>query len=78
MVSDIKIMEAQKQSPILTIVVNILVNTQARIEYHLILTNTIPYIEGCLFVGVEFRSLYSKVNQLFNVKENYTTAFCHN
>lgn len=66
------------QSPILTIAVNILANTQAEIEYHLILTNTIPYTKGCMFVGVEFRNLYTNVNQLFNVKENYTTPICHN
>lgn len=74
MVPDIKIRETQMQSPILTITVDIL----AVIEYHLILTNTIPYTQGCMFVGVEFRNLYTKVNQLFNVKENFTTPICHN
>lgn len=42
MVPDLKIMETQMQSPILTLAVNILANTQAEIKYDLILTNTIP------------------------------------
>lgn len=72
MVPHIKLMEAQMQSPILTIFVDSQANIQAGIEYHLILTNTIPYTQGCIFVGDEFRNLYTKVNQLFNGKETYT------